>query len=88
MQVDIGRTGRWNTSTAKSPRASVSETLRQAVVDSGLSLRELGRQARVSGSQLSRFVCGERQPTARAINGLAEALGLELTKKKGDRRKG
>lgn len=66
----------------RSDRLTVSQTLHRAIRDSGLSLRELARQSGVDHRAVGRFVSGERGLTNRAVDALAEALGLELTKKK------
>jgi ribosome-binding protein aMBF1 (putative translation factor) len=61
----------------------MSDTVRQAIEASGLSLAELARRSGVSPAQLSRFLRGERSLTLETLDPLAKVLGLELTKKRG-----
>ena len=61
---------------------TVSETLRAAMCDSGLSARELGRRAGVNHGVLSRFLKSERTMTLPLVDALAKALGLQLTKRR------
>lgn len=66
-------------STKKTTRAeSVSETLRAAIVDSGVTLQQLGQEAGVDKAALSRFVRGERSLKLESMDRLADRLGLLL----------
>ena len=62
---------------AKRP-PSVSETLRAAIVDSGVSLQQLARDTEVDVSALSRFVRDERSLKLESVDRLAARLGLVL----------
>ncbi len=53
----------------------LSEPLRQAIRDSGLSLQEIGRRAKVAPSQLSLFLKGERSLRLDTAERLASVLG-------------
>jgi transcriptional regulator with XRE-family HTH domain len=66
----------------------VSEQLRAAIVESGLSLQELGRSAGVAASVLSRFVRGERTLKLATVDRLCVALGYGLCPLPGRRRRG
>jgi plasmid maintenance system antidote protein VapI len=54
--------------------------LRDAIRDSGLSLREISKKTGVGDPQLSRFVRGERTLTLPAAEKLVEFFGLRLVK--------
>jgi transcriptional regulator with XRE-family HTH domain len=53
----------------------LSAQLRQAIEGSGLSLREIGRKARISPSQLSLFMKGKRSLRLDTADRLAQLLG-------------
>jgi transcriptional regulator with XRE-family HTH domain len=57
---------------------TISETIRQAVVDTGLPLQQVAEAAGVDRASLSRFVRGERSLRLDIADRLAEFLGLEL----------
>jgi transcriptional regulator with XRE-family HTH domain len=59
--------------------ASVAASLRQAILDSGISLNQLGQRTGIHHSRLSRFVREERDLTLAAVDRLCEVLGLRLT---------
>ena len=65
-----------------SPVLIISEQVRQAIANSGASLREISRKTDLYHSQLSLFMRGERGLTLGTLDKLAEYLGLKLTKKK------
>ncbi len=52
----------------------LSEQLRQAVRDSGLSLQEIGRRAKIAPSQLSLFMRGERSIRLDTADRLGQVL--------------
>jgi plasmid maintenance system antidote protein VapI len=60
----------------------IVETLREAIVSSGLTHYSLGKAAGVAPAQIDRFVAGERDLTLTTAARLAEALGLVLVKGK------
>ena len=57
---------------------TLSEQLRAAIVDSGLSLQQLARESGVDVSILSRFARRERTMTLELADRLAIRLGLAL----------
>jgi ribosome-binding protein aMBF1 (putative translation factor) len=59
--------------------SEVVERIRHAIQESGRSLNELGKKARINHSQLSRFMRAERDLTLNAAGRLCEVLGLQLT---------
>lgn len=70
----------------------ISDVLAHAIRDSGLSLRELSRQAGIHSPSLVRFLRGERGLNLETADRVAKLLGLRLvqgrpkqkrTKKKG-----
>ena len=71
---------------ARQKSKPVSEQLRQAIRDSGLSYYRLARECGVSDGGLSRFMRNERDLTARSIDRICSFLGLELrqSKQKGE----
>jgi transcriptional regulator with XRE-family HTH domain len=62
---------------------TLSEVLRQAVKDSGESLRTIEAETNIDVASLSRFVRGERTLYLDRAERLAEYLGLVLVKQKG-----
>jgi len=59
--------------------ATLSTELQQAILRSGLSLNQLGKETGVSQAQISRFVSGARTLTLPAADKLCRYLGLKLT---------
>jgi transcriptional regulator with XRE-family HTH domain len=59
-------------------KPSITDQLRQAIQDSGLSLNELERQCGVSHAVLSRFMTGKRTLTLPLAGKVCETLGLQL----------
>ena len=64
------------------PVLAIVEQIREALQNSGRSLRELARTLDVNHSQLSRFARGERGLALETLDKLADVLGIEITKKK------
>jgi ribosome-binding protein aMBF1 (putative translation factor) len=62
--------------------ATVSETIRQAIRKSPMSCYQIAKQAKMSESQLSRFLSGQSGLTIATLDRLAPVLGLKLTKVK------
>ena len=58
--------------------STITEEVRAAIADSGLSLGEIGRRADVPTSVLSRFMREERSITVETLDKIAEALGLRV----------
>jgi hypothetical protein len=63
-------------------RDRLTSTLQRAIHGSLLSLNELGKQARVDDSQLSRFMGNKRDLTLPVAAKLCAVLGLELRPRK------
>lgn len=61
--------------------ATISETLRAAIRDSEVSLRDLGEATGIDHSQLSRFARGDRGLTIACLDRLADHFGLVLTRR-------
>ena len=68
----------------KSSSPAVTARLREAILASGLSLSELGRQAGLDHARLSRFVRGERDLTLDSVDKLCRVLGLQLVNAEAD----
>lgn len=60
----------------------VSDALRRAIEDSGLSSRQLAEDSGIDESIVIRFRSGERSLELRSVDALADRLGLELSYKK------
>jgi transcriptional regulator with XRE-family HTH domain len=69
---------------AKREKRDVVRQLRDAIRGSGRTLNELGRAAKVSPGQLSRFLKEERDITLEVAGRLCGVLGLHLVNEKGD----
>jgi transcriptional regulator with XRE-family HTH domain len=61
----------------KNPR-SISDALRSAIAESGLTRYEISKRSGVPQSALSRFVKGERSISLETLDKLAEVLDVEL----------
>lgn len=57
---------------------TISTQLRDAIRDSGLSVRELGLQANIDDGMIHRFLAGQRGLTTSTVDKLGEVLGLRL----------
>ena len=62
---------------------TMTDTLRRAIVESGLSLREVARRSGIDDRIVSRFAKGERDMQGKTMDRLCAALGLRLTTKTG-----
>ena len=62
-------------------RPTISEQLRKAIADSGVSLTKLGEATGVDDGQLSRFMRAERGLSTMSIDRLCKHLKIELHKK-------
>jgi transcriptional regulator with XRE-family HTH domain len=63
------------------------EQLREAIRGYGKSLNQLSKDSGVATPQLSRFMRGERTLTLPMAEKLCDVLGLQLSPKKGKRKK-
>lgn len=61
---------------------TVSEALRQAILDSGLSAYRMATESGVNVAAVLRFRSGERSLKLESVDRLAEVLGLELQPKR------
>ncbi len=59
---------------------TISDQLRRAIADCGVSMTRLSRAADIEDSAVSRFMRGERGLNTRTLDKLCLALGLELRK--------
>ena len=67
-------------------KTDISETLREAIVDSGISFRQLEKRTGLQRASITRFVHEERDLYLWSAALLAEELGLELQSKKRGRK--
>jgi len=58
---------------------SISETIRKAIRECGMSRYQLSKRTGASEGTLSRFMSGENSPTLDTLEKLAGLLGLDLT---------
>jgi plasmid maintenance system antidote protein VapI len=63
--------------------ASISDTLRDVILERGLSAGSIATEARVTPSSVSRFVARQRGLTTETFDAVAEALGLKLIEGRG-----
>ena len=63
-------------------KLSITDTLRQAIIDSGKSKRHLAKETDVDRMSITFFMQG-KEMHSNNINKLAEYFGYELTKKEG-----
>ena len=63
-------------------RKSIVETLRDAIKNSDLNIKQLGKLSGVDKGQISRFVNEKRTLTLESAERIAKALKLELKKRK------
>ena len=68
-------------SKGKARRATIAETLRTAIADSGENLAAIGRAAGIPQPVLWRFMAGERDLTTRTASKLLDFFGLEIRPK-------
>jgi len=66
-------------------KQNISEQLRKAIIESGISMAELWRQSGVSEAVISRYMHGVRTITLDTAAKLAAVLGLELRPVKTDK---
>lgn len=64
--------------TRKAKNMSIETTLRKAIEKSGLSANQLAKKAKVSHTQITRFLSGERTLSLPGVEALCKALGLQL----------
>jgi hypothetical protein len=66
---------------AERGRPKMSDVLRQAIRDSGLTLYRVAKDSGVDYATLYRFMKGERAIHMRAADKLVDYLGLQLTRR-------
>lgn len=66
---------------SRGKRATIAETLRTAIAESGENLAAIGRAAGIPQPVLWRFMAGERDLTLRTADKLLEYFRLEIRPK-------
>jgi plasmid maintenance system antidote protein VapI len=66
---------------AKTPKLSMSEVLKNAIVESGISYKALSRETGVARASIQRFIDGRQSIRLDVADRLAAYFGLELTKR-------
>ena len=64
----------------------MTNTIRQAIVDSGVSIRQLARRADIDPAQLNRFMRLKQSMTLPKVERLCDVLGLVLHQERRVRR--
>ena len=64
----------------------LTDQLRKAIRDSGLSQYRIGKDCDIDKAAMSRFMSGERGLSLKSIDRVAEYLGLELVRRKRKRK--
>ena len=59
-------------------RQTVSDAVRRAIEESGVSRYRICRAAGLDGASISRFMAGKTGLTLASVDALAEVLGLDL----------
>jgi plasmid maintenance system antidote protein VapI len=62
----------------KTKRSTVSDQLRRAIEESGLTRYEIWKRSGVDQGALSRFINNKQSLTLEMVDKLADVLGLEL----------
>lgn len=60
---------------------AISESLRKAIAESGLTPYQIAKRSRVSPQSITRFLRGERGLSLVVLDRLGKSLGLELRRK-------
>ena len=60
------------------PAEDISDRVRQAILDSGLSLREIARKAEIDHGSLSRFMGGDRSILLETVDKLSHVLSIRI----------
>lgn len=60
-------------------RVKLSDQIREAIQDCGISRYRIARETGISDATLSRFMSGERGLTMKALDTLADFLDLNLS---------
>jgi DNA-binding phage protein len=68
----------WAGTTIGCMKPTLTETLQQAIRESGLLANEVARRAKVTPGQLSRFLSNQRTLTLPSVDRICKVLGLEL----------
>jgi hypothetical protein len=59
---------------------TLSEQLREAILNSGVSRYEISKQTKVSQAALSKFILGQRGISTKAMDAVGIFLGLTITR--------
>ena len=70
---------RYNTDMAKKRTTLLTDQLRQAIDDSGLTRYRIAKETGISESALAQFYNGHRGLSIEALNALGEYLQLKIT---------
>ena len=73
------KSNRYDSSMAKKRSNRVSDQLRQAIDDSGLTRYRIAKETGISESALAQFYNGYRGLSMEALNALGEFLQLKIT---------
>jgi transcriptional regulator with XRE-family HTH domain len=77
--LDIKTSSRYNSGMATEKPKPLTDQLRQAIDDSGLTRYEIAKQTGIDESALAKFYNGHRGLSMEALNALGEYLQLKIT---------
>ena len=77
--LDVKASIRYDAGMAKKRAQLMTDQLRQAIDDSGLTRYEIAKQTRIDESALAKFYNGQRGLSMEALNALGEFLQLRIT---------
>ena len=74
---------------AKRPSENLTDQLRQAIHDSGLTRYQIAKETGIDESALAKFYNGQRGLSMKALNALGECLELTIvSRRKSNKRNG
>ena len=85
--LDLATSNRYNLQMGKIRHQKLSDQLRQAVLDAGVSRYRIAQDACIDEAALSKFVHGERGLSLDTLDRLAEYLKLEITTRREKRQR-
>src|SRR5213594_809483 len=76
--LDIKTSSTYHRGMAKQTKMKLTDQLRRAIINSGLTRYQIAKETGIDESALSRFYYGERGLSMEALNALGECLELEI----------
>lgn len=85
---DVKTSIRYDDGMAKQPPKKLTDQMRQAIDDSGLTRYQIAKETRINESALAKFYNGQRGLSMEALNALGEYLQLKITLRRKPSNKG